>query len=221
MAKELIGMILLILMMATKLVVAAEDSGKELFVSKCQICHKIHGVGGAIGPDLSHVGTRRDAEFIRQSILDPDAIITEGHRPGTMPKIFKEVLNPVELDQLVQFLSGLKGSPGEPTKLASPEQNEKNPYMGDPQAMAEGQEIYIRVCAHCHGGNGEGGMGPDLTDDYWRFGGTDKVLYKTITLGRKETKMPGFWNSLKSDEIWKIIAFIRSKYKGSPDKIVW
>jgi len=222
MKKNLICLTLLILILAVgRSAAVAEEPGMELFRDNCQVCHKINGAGGAVGPDLSTVGARRSVELIRQSILDPDAVIAEGYEPDIMPKKFKELLSGEQLDQLVQFLSNLKGSPGEPTNSTGPKPDEKNPYTGNPQAVTEGEDIYLRVCAHCHGGNAEGGMCPDLTDDYWKFGGTDKVLYRTITLGRKGTRMPGFWNSLKSDEIWKTIAFIRSKYKGSPDKIVW
>jgi cytochrome c(L) len=220
MGKKLIsvGLLMVLILAAERSLAADEDPGKQLFMDTCQTCHRINGTGGDVGPDLSSVGARRDAEFIRQSILDPNAVVTEGYKPDIMPKNFKELFTEDQLNQLVTFLSNLK----EPSKeAAGTSQDTKNPYTGNPQAIAEGQEIFLRLCAHCHGGNAEGGTCPDLTDDYWIFGGTDKVVYRTIVVGRKGTKMSGFWDSLKSDEVWKVIAYIRSKYKGSPEKIVW
>jgi len=44
----------------------------------CTGCHKISGEGGAIGPDLTHVGSRLSANLIRESILLPDAKVAKG-----------------------------------------------------------------------------------------------------------------------------------------------
>ena len=64
-------------------------------------------------------------------------------------------------------------------------------------------------------------MGPDLTDDEWVYIPTDRTVFRAIAEGRGGTPMVGWSDSLTDDEIWKIIAYIRSLYKGSPEKIVW
>ena len=49
-------------------------TGAELFRSKgCARCHRVNGEGGRLGPDLTQVGQSRSPEFLRQSILDPNA----------------------------------------------------------------------------------------------------------------------------------------------------
>src|SRR5262245_45675671 len=40
-------------------------------------------------------------------------------------------------------------------------------------ALAEGQALYRGLCSGCHGGQGRGGKGPNLTDDRWLHGGKD------------------------------------------------
>src|SRR5690606_22447921 len=40
-----------------------------------------------------------------------------------------------------------------------------------PETVAAGMAIFTQNCAACHGGVGEGGIGPNLTDDYWLHGG--------------------------------------------------
>jgi len=76
----------------------------------CTGCHKIGGEGGAIGPDLTHVGSRLSPNLIRESILFPDAKVAKGFEKfkGIMPKTFGSQLTAAQLEALVQFLSSHK-----------------------------------------------------------------------------------------------------------------
>jgi mono/diheme cytochrome c family protein len=76
----------------------------------CTGCHKINGEGGAIGPDLTHVGARLSANLIRESILLPDAKTAKGYEKfkGVMPKTFGHQFTAEQLEALVQFLAGHK-----------------------------------------------------------------------------------------------------------------
>ncbi len=76
----------------------------------CTACHKISGEGGAIGPDLTHVGSRLSANLIRESILQPDAKTAKGYEKfkGVMPKTFGHQFTAEQLEALVQFLAGHK-----------------------------------------------------------------------------------------------------------------
>lgn len=76
----------------------------------CTGCHKINGEGGAIGPDLNHVGGRLSAALIRESILMPDAKVARGFEKfkGIMPKTFGDQLTAAQLESLVQFLGNHK-----------------------------------------------------------------------------------------------------------------
>lgn len=97
----------------------------------------------------------------------------------------------------------------------------KNPYTGNSDAIAEGKEYYKMLnCYGCHGMGGGGGMGPSINDSRWKVGtGTDADVMKQIMVGRG--KMPSFGDSIDPDQAWKIISFVRSLYKGSPDKVTW
>ncbi len=76
----------------------------------CTACHKINGEGGAIGPDLTHVGSRLSTNLIRESILLPDAKTAKGYEKfkGVMPKTFGNQLTAAQLESLVEFLSSHK-----------------------------------------------------------------------------------------------------------------
>ena len=98
----------------------------------------------------------------------------------------------------------------------------KNPYTGNQQAIEEGHQLFLSTgCYSCHGHEATGGVGPNLTGETWIYKPTDETLFRTICNGREGTNMAGWSDTLSSDEIWKIIAFIRSIYKGDPSKIVW
>jgi mono/diheme cytochrome c family protein len=111
---------------------------------------------------------------------------------------------------------------------STPKGELKNPYNADIAAIAEeGHHRYLSAgCNGCHGGGGGGGMCPPLTNDTWVYGAGDDTLFRLMTLGSDELKkqgytrvkhevvvgpMPPFGDIIKtSDDMWRIIAFIRS-----------
>jgi cytochrome c oxidase cbb3-type subunit 3 len=85
-----------------------------------------------------------------------------------------------------------------------------NPYAQDPQAVQQGHDLFIKMnCAGCHGYGAKGGMGPNLTDGYWRYGGVPASIFNSIYQGRPQG-MPAWNPALPPQEIWKIVAYIDS-----------
>lgn len=85
-----------------------------------------------------------------------------------------------------------------------------NPYGDNPQAVQQGHELFVRMnCAGCHGYDATGGMGPNLGDTYWRYGGSPAAIFKSIYEGRPQG-MPAWNPALPPDEIWKLVAYIES-----------
>lgn len=107
------------------------------------------------------------------------------------------------------------------TQPAAQEAPAKNPYTGNPDAIAAGKKLYFSwSCYGCHGAGGGGGMGPSLIDTDWRYGGTDADVFHTIKFGRPNG-MPAWGDKLSDDDIWHVMAYVRSLYKGDPAKVVW
>ena len=48
---------------------------------KCAMCHKINGSGGKLGPDLSEVGAKRDADWLMRYLMSPKALIPKAKMP--------------------------------------------------------------------------------------------------------------------------------------------
>lgn len=102
---------------------------------------------------------------------------------------------------------------GQPEKL--------NPFTGDSVAIAEGRTLFLKYnCYGCHGTMGGGGMGKAINDTEWAYGGDDASVFETIAAGR-QGGMPAFKETIDEEDIWKIIAYIRSFYTGDPAAIVW
>ena len=62
-------------------------------------------------------------------------------------------------------------------------------FSDDPAILASGKTIYERNCVACHKSGGEGGIGPNLTDEFWLHGGSIQDTYNTIKNGVPEKGM--------------------------------
>jgi cytochrome c(L) len=97
-----------------------------------------------------------------------------------------------------------------------------NPYTGNAEAIQQGRALYMQHgCAACHGVMGGGGMGMPLLDDVWKFGSDDETLFKVIKGQIPQQTMPKIWENLPDDDVWKMLAYIRSIYQGDPRRINW
>jgi mono/diheme cytochrome c family protein len=97
-----------------------------------------------------------------------------------------------------------------------------NPFAGSPAAVEEGRKLYqAHGCSACHGVQGGGGMGKSILDDTWAFGSDDETLFKLMKGQVPQQTMPKTWASLPDDQIWKMIAHVRTLYKGDPTLIDW
>jgi len=92
------------------LAAGSTDPKQIIQAAGCLACHKLEGQGQVIAPDLTHVGSRRDADSIRRKILDPASSITQGYEKfaGIMPKTFGSMMSASQLEALVEYLAGHK-----------------------------------------------------------------------------------------------------------------
>lgn len=83
-------------------------AGKKIFQDNgCGGCHtfKAAGAKGKIGPDLDMALEGKDADFVRESIVDPNAEIASGFQPNVMPQNYGGQLDSKEIADLVAFLT--------------------------------------------------------------------------------------------------------------------
>ena len=87
--------------------------GADLFASQCGSCHVLQAAGtqGQVGPNLDEVLPGANADFVRESIVDPSASIAEGYE-DVMPKNFGEQFTDEQIDGLVDYLLQSTGGGG-------------------------------------------------------------------------------------------------------------
>jgi alcohol dehydrogenase (cytochrome c) len=106
--------------------------------------------------------------------------------------------------------------PGSPVYLAlmaerpTVESGIQNVWEDDPAYARRGEETYKRVCAQCHGGNAQGGSGPNLLDFLSRS--PDWKFFSTVKWGRPGTGMAA--QSVEERQIWEVHAFLRTKTRA-------
>lgn len=86
-----------------------------------------------------------------------------------------------------------------------------NPLAGNSDAAEAGHALFGNMnCAGCHAYDLTGGMGPDLTDAVWLYGGKPGEIFHTIAEGTPRG-MPAWKDKLTTDQIWQLVSYIQSK----------
>ncbi|KAF0216321.1 MAG: cytochrome c oxidase cbb3-type subunit [Geobacteraceae bacterium] len=92
--------------------------------------------------------------------------------------------------------------PGAPAALVHRE-GKKDDYI------AMGKAEYAARCAVCHGVDGKGGIGPDLTGKNFKYGKSEAALTETIAKGRPNG-MPAFGNELSHEKMEGVVQYVLS-----------
>lgn len=101
------------------------------------------------------------------------------------------------------------------------EKFEKNPFAPTPRIVAEGKELYEKMCVACHTASGKGQHKlkgfpnpPDITNKAY-LDREDGYFFHLITFGSKAGLMPSLGHATDINERWKIIHYIRTMQRGA------
>jgi cytochrome c oxidase cbb3-type subunit III len=95
------------------------------------------------------------------------------------------------------------------TGSAAPVSAVKHPYEGNAYAISEGKRLYTWFnCVGCHF-RGGGGIGPPLMDHEWIYGSEPENIFASIVEGRPNG-MPSFGGKIPADQVWQLVAYVRS-----------
>uniref|UniRef100_UPI0035948ED1 cbb3-type cytochrome c oxidase N-terminal domain-containing protein n=1 Tax=Persicitalea sp. TaxID=3100273 RepID=UPI0035948ED1 len=81
--------------------------------------------------------------------------------------------------------------------------------------IKDGGVIFTEKCAACHAADGGGGVGPNLTDNYWLHGGEIKDVFKAVKYGFPEKGMISWEKQLPPQEMQKVASYILAQLHGS------
>jgi cytochrome c oxidase cbb3-type subunit III len=88
--------------------------------------------------------------------------------------------------------------------------------LTDKTQLESGSAIYQKNCAACHGKLGEGGVGPNFTDEYWIHGGDIKSVFKTIKYGVPAKGMIPWQAQLGPSQMQEVASYIKTLKGTNP-----
>jgi putative heme-binding domain-containing protein len=93
--------------------------GRPLFRDRCATCHRLHGEGETIGPDLTYAN-RRDRDFLLISLVDPAVVVRKEYQAYNLATRDGRILTGLIVEQTPDSVT-LRGAKGERTRVARTE----------------------------------------------------------------------------------------------------
>jgi cytochrome c oxidase cbb3-type subunit I/II len=212
--------------------------GRAVYLAECAACHGVRGDGR--GPAAANFAQRptdftRGVYKLRSTLssspegdLPTDADLVRTIRDGmstTEMVPFRNVLSAesmLAVAQTVKAFSGRFADPGLPNPETIALKVGERPFPASESSAAAGKAVYeSNKCADCHGERGEGN--PDEKDKwgnpvrmvpfslgYYKSGGTDQDLFRSIATGMRGTTMDFYKGSVGEQELWQLVDYVRS-----------
>ena len=89
-------------------------------------------------------------------------------------------------------------------------------FSDDPSILSAGKQVYNNNCSTCHRVDGGGGIGPNMTDEYWIHGGDIKDIFSTIKIGVAEKGMISWEPLLSPTQMSNVSSYILSLQGPNP-----
>jgi mono/diheme cytochrome c family protein len=197
---------------------------KAIFHSAgCLGCHKVSGVGGDEGPDLTRAGEKDPGQlhfgdvhgkatlsnWFAEHFRSPASVV-----PGSqMPAV---PLSDEKIDALTMYMLSLRRRELPGSYL--PNDRVRSARFGEREFAGDGETIFGTFCSGCHGADGRGrrapgnGAFPAIAHPDFLSLASDEFLFQTVTKGRPGRRMPAWGEKdggLRPEEIREVAAFIR------------
>ncbi len=206
-----------------------QNVAADFYKQNCASCHTIGG-GRLTGPDLKDMHLRKDDDWIKKFITDPQSVINSGDayarqivdesRGIIMPKVGG--LTPFIVESLLTLIK--EESAKEKSQFAGSTISDRPLTNAD---IEIGRELFMGTkalknegpsCLGCHtvageGALGGGKLGPDLTQVYGRLGGKT-ALAAWLSSPASETMVPIYKkHPIDESEVLPLVAFFKEKGK--------
>jgi cbb3-type cytochrome c oxidase subunit III len=217
--------------LATRVAAPQLVSAKSVFLSYgCLGCHKVSGVGGDDGPDLTRAGFKDPGQvsfehvpgkgsmsnWMAEHFRAPASVVVGSQMPAAP-------VSENEIRQLTFFTLSLRRK--ELRDVYLPKDRIRAAKFGEREYATDGATLYGAFCAGCHGADGQGrrlsGLVsfPSIANPDFLAIAPEVLLTKTIELGRPGRRMPAWLKSdaLRPDDVKAVIAHIRTLSAATPE----
>ena len=87
----------------------------------------------------------------------------------------------------------------------------------DANALADGKITFLNNCASCHRKDGGGDIGPNLTDEYWKHGGSVQDIFKVVRHGVQGTNMIAWEGFISPEKMQNVSNYILTLQGTNPE----
>jgi cbb3-type cytochrome c oxidase subunit III len=189
----------------------------------CRGCHKINGVGGDDGPDLSRVGEKDPGQldftqvpgsptldnWFAEHFRSPAKVV-----PGSLMPAMG--LTEEQIDSLNFYMLSLRRSNF--PEAYWPKDRIRTVRFDEREFAADGKIVYGAFCSACHGPSGQGMRYPSMSSfpaigrpDFLRLA-SDEFISTTVNNGRPGTRMPAWGQmqgGLRPEELSAVVVYLR------------
>jgi len=197
----------------------------------CLGCHRINGVGGDDGVDLSNAGRKNPhrldftnvegthdlAGWHKAHLLAPAKVTPDSQMP-------QPSLNEDELEAVTLFLLSLRGADAPMGRW--PADRLEAERLGAREFASDGESLFKAFCSACHGTDGMGARFgiteqafPSVAHPEFLAVASDRFLRQTLLVGRPGRRMPAWGTKeggLRREEIDAIVEYLRSREPEAP-----
>lgn len=160
--------------------------GQRLFLQNCSMCHGSDARGTTGFPDLT------DKDWLYGGSFEQIKETLHKGRQGQMPG-WLDAFGERGIEEVVAYTLSLSGRKVD-------------------QSLADAGKARFATCAACHGADGKGNQtlgAPNLTDNIWLYGGSERAVTETLKYGRNGV-MPAFNERLGEEKIHVVAAYVYS-----------
>lgn len=86
----------------------------------------------------------------------------------------------------------------------------------DANDLKDGKSTFTSICASCHRADGGGDIGPNLTDDYWKHGGSMTDIYKVVKNGVTGTNMVAWGGTMSAEKMRNVSSYLLTLVGTNP-----
>lgn len=218
------------LFLRTRMAAPRLVAAKSTFLSAgCLGCHKVSGVGGDDGPDLTLAGFKDPGQVSFEQVPGPRRMknwMAEHFRAPASVVVGSQMppapLAEKEIEQLTFYTLSLRRK--ELRDLYLPKDRIRAVKFGEREFASDGATLYGAFCAGCHGQDGQGRRLPGLVSfpsianpDFLAIA-PDSFLTRTVEQGRPGRRMPGWLKAdgLRPEEVQAVVAHVRTLGGGTP-----